>query len=69
LLDDYDECALLGGSTSPNACKRSWSSKHPGGFHFSVCDGSVGFINANIDIYVLAGMASMAGGEHKSISF
>lgn len=69
LLDDYDECALLGGSTSPNACKRSWSSKHPGGFHFSVSDGSVGFVSVNVDIYALAGMASIAGGETQTIAF
>jgi hypothetical protein len=68
LLDDYDECFALG-SDSGNACKRAWVSKHPGGFHFSLCDGSVGFVSADIDIYVLAAMASIAGGEDSYVSF
>lgn len=69
LLDDYDECVAIGGSASTNACKRAWSSQHPGGFHFSLCDGSVGFVSSNIDIFVLADLASIAGGESSPSAF
>jgi prepilin-type processing-associated H-X9-DG protein len=62
LLDDYDDCVKIDTSNT-NACKRAWSSQHPGGFHFSFCDGSVALINSDVDIFVLADMASMAGGE------
>ena len=71
LLDDYADCAAVGdpNDNSDNACKRAWVSKHPGGFHFSLCDGSVGFVSADIDIYVLAAMASIAGAEDSYVSF
>jgi prepilin-type N-terminal cleavage/methylation domain-containing protein/prepilin-type processing-associated H-X9-DG protein len=63
LLDDYDDCCKLGSNDNP--CKRLWTSQHPGGFHFSMCDGSVGFISSEVDIYLLTDLATMAGGEDR----
>ena len=57
-----------------NACKsgencvtygnsRPFSSYHPGGAHFALCDGSVHFVSESTDLDVLLSLASRAGGE------
>ncbi|MBN2295290.1 MAG: DUF1559 domain-containing protein [Pirellulales bacterium] len=60
LIGDYQECRDLGGSWS---CKRMWGSFHPGGLQFAMCDGSVHFVSLNVDMNMLADMATIAGGE------
>ncbi|MCG8583365.1 MAG: DUF1559 domain-containing protein [Pirellulales bacterium] len=41
----------------------SFGSMHPGGTHFAYADGSVHFVNQNIDLGLYKSMASRAGGE------
>lgn len=40
-----------------------FSSHHPSGAHFVMCDGSVGLINRQIDLDVLMGLSTRAGDE------
>ncbi len=44
-------------------CSRSFGVYHPGGLNFALADGSVRFVSENVNLEVLAGMASMAGAE------
>jgi hypothetical protein len=39
------------------------SSRHEGGVHSMLCDGSVRFISENIDLYTWRGLGSRAGNE------
>jgi prepilin-type N-terminal cleavage/methylation domain-containing protein/prepilin-type processing-associated H-X9-DG protein len=52
-----------GGAGQDNPCKRGWGSMHPGGMNLLLCDGSVLFLSFDVDINVLAAMATIAGGE------
>jgi prepilin-type N-terminal cleavage/methylation domain-containing protein/prepilin-type processing-associated H-X9-DG protein len=52
-----------GGAGEDNPCKRGWGSMHPGGMNMLLCDGSVRFLSFNVDINLLADMATIAGGE------
>jgi prepilin-type processing-associated H-X9-DG protein len=36
---------------------------HPGGMNILLCDGSVRFVSFNVDINLLAALATIAGGE------
>jgi prepilin-type N-terminal cleavage/methylation domain-containing protein/prepilin-type processing-associated H-X9-DG protein len=63
LWGDYDRCVSAGGDGLAIACKRGWGSEHPGGLHFAFCDGSVHFISTTVDIYLLANLATIEGGE------
>jgi prepilin-type N-terminal cleavage/methylation domain-containing protein len=64
-ITDYETCRNTAASlgVSDNACKRFFGSMHTGGVQFARCDGSVSFISANIDLNVLGGLATIAGGE------
>jgi len=42
---------------------RSFGSKHPGGCHFAMADGSVHFISESIELDTLKGLSSRSGGE------
>ncbi len=42
---------------------RVYTSPHPGGAHFAMCDGSVRFVSENVDITAYLSTASRAGGE------
>jgi prepilin-type N-terminal cleavage/methylation domain-containing protein len=44
-------------------CKRAFNSEHPSGANWTLGDGSVRFINYNVDINLLQNMGTMAGGE------
>jgi len=46
-----------------NTCKRGWGSMHTGGINMLMCDGSVRFMSLDADVYLLAAMATIAGGE------
>jgi prepilin-type N-terminal cleavage/methylation domain-containing protein/prepilin-type processing-associated H-X9-DG protein len=52
-----------GGSGADNPCKRGWGSMHSGGMNMLLCDGSVRFVSFNVDINLLAALATIAGGE------
>ncbi|MDZ7618873.1 MAG: DUF1559 domain-containing protein, partial [Patescibacteria group bacterium] len=57
---DFDRCF----TEWPNhKCNRSWGAYHSGGLNWAVADGSVRFTSDSIDIELLMGMASIAGGE------
>jgi prepilin-type processing-associated H-X9-DG protein len=45
----------------------SFFSMHPSGAGFSMCDGSVQFVNDLIDIRVYRGLATIAGGENVAV--
>jgi len=61
LLNNYERCVAVGGST--HGCKRMWGSGHPGVTQFTFCDGSVHALSMAIDIDVLGHLATIAGGE------
>lgn len=61
ILPDCCRCAITTGNGE--ACKRGWGSLHPGGLHFTLCDGSSIFISDNVDMELLAGMATIGGSE------
>jgi prepilin-type processing-associated H-X9-DG protein len=52
-----------------NACWLDWpnqqgfSSLHPGGAHFALCDGSARFLSENLDIATFRNLGTIAGGE------
>ncbi|MFN0054713.1 MAG: DUF1559 domain-containing protein [Planctomycetales bacterium] len=60
---DYAGCLSGPGAGFNNACKRGWGSFHTGGVHFVLCDGSVRFINSNIDRTTFGNMATIAGSD------
>jgi prepilin-type N-terminal cleavage/methylation domain-containing protein len=45
----------------------SFFSMHPSGASFSMCDGSVQYVNDAIDINVYRGLATIAGGENAAL--
>lgn len=61
ILPDTCRCAKTTGDGE--ACKRGWGSLHPGGLHFSLCDGSSKFVSDNVDMQLLADMATISNGE------
>lgn len=62
LEPDYERCKALTGLKSP--CQRSFGSMHAGGIiNWVLCDGSVHPMADTVDIYILASMATIAGGE------
>jgi prepilin-type N-terminal cleavage/methylation domain-containing protein/prepilin-type processing-associated H-X9-DG protein len=64
LGNDYAKCASLPGpGNDDNPCKRGFGSMHANGLNFALCDGSVRFVSYNVDINLLAAMATIAGGE------
>jgi prepilin-type N-terminal cleavage/methylation domain-containing protein len=64
LLPDILACkALETDNGSYSACKRGWSSLHPGIINFLMCDGSVQPISQSVDMRVLQALATIANGE------
>jgi prepilin-type N-terminal cleavage/methylation domain-containing protein/prepilin-type processing-associated H-X9-DG protein len=63
LGNSYTRCAQLPGPGADNPCKRSFGSNHAGGLNFVFGDGSVRFVSYNVDIFILAGMATISNGE------
>lgn len=63
LFGDYDRCRCAGGGGGSFPCRRGWGSNHPGGINFACCDGSVHFLNTQIDINLFAGLATIDGRE------
>lgn len=63
LLGDYEECVAAGGVGGSWPCQRSWGSFHPSVVNFVKCDMSVHGLSTDIDMEVLAAMATIAGGE------
>jgi prepilin-type N-terminal cleavage/methylation domain-containing protein/prepilin-type processing-associated H-X9-DG protein len=44
-------------------CKRGWGGNHTNGLNFLLCDGSVRFIQHNVNLNTFAAMATIAGNE------
>ncbi len=63
LLGDYDACVAAGGYGGSKPCRRGWGSSHPGIVNFVACDGSVRPISVDVDMDLLAAMATIDGGE------
>jgi prepilin-type N-terminal cleavage/methylation domain-containing protein/prepilin-type processing-associated H-X9-DG protein len=64
LLPDYDRCIDIGGPTGDNLCKRGWASLHAENFlNFAFADGSVRGVTPNVDMTLLAALATICTGE------
>ncbi|MBN2290901.1 MAG: DUF1559 domain-containing protein, partial [Pirellulales bacterium] len=63
LLGDYDRCVAVGGTGKSGPCRRGWGGNHPGGLHFLMCDGAVHLLDRNVDMNLLAELATIDGGE------
>jgi prepilin-type N-terminal cleavage/methylation domain-containing protein len=50
-------------SNADQVCKRAFGSRHTNGLNFCLGDGSTRYISYNVDMNVLAGMATIQGGE------
>jgi len=51
------------GAPSGKMCLWGWSSYHPTGLNWLICDGSVHFLAKNIDMNVLGDLSTVAGAE------
>jgi hypothetical protein len=53
------------GGIFPNSIGQNWgpSSAHPGGAHHLLCDGTVRFLNENLDVNVYDGLSTRDGSE------
>lgn len=60
-----DMPCVLGTNTTYNY-QISMRSRHTGGAHTVLCDGAVRFLSNNIDLSVMRGLSTMAGGEVQS---
>jgi len=61
LSTDFDACSA---AMNSNYCKYGWASLHSGGqIQFVFADGSVKGLAKNIDLNILAALATMSGGE------
>jgi len=63
LLGDYDACVAVGGTGDSNPCKRGWGGFHTNVVLFVMADGSVRYINRNIDMFLFAALATIANEE------
>jgi prepilin-type N-terminal cleavage/methylation domain-containing protein/prepilin-type processing-associated H-X9-DG protein len=66
LFPDYKACSDNQPDPGfPQACRRAFASNHGGGssFNFAYCDGSVHTITTDVNLTVLAGMATINGKE------
>jgi prepilin-type N-terminal cleavage/methylation domain-containing protein/prepilin-type processing-associated H-X9-DG protein len=60
---DYDRCTACEGTGEEIPCKRQWGSGHSGGMNFVLCDGAVHFVRTNVDLNLLAKLATIGGDE------
>ena len=70
MLNDYDACANQlppGFTNGSNPCKRGLASFHTGVVNFLLADGSVRAISTNVDMALLAAMATVANGEVNTV--
>jgi type II secretory pathway pseudopilin PulG len=66
LLADYEACAAMEANSSKSACKRGWSSLHPGGIDFVLCDGSVRTVSRGIDMLLFEHLTTIGAGDDTS---
>jgi prepilin-type N-terminal cleavage/methylation domain-containing protein/prepilin-type processing-associated H-X9-DG protein len=63
LSGDYAACRAAGGPGAVSPCRRLWGSFHPAGINFLLCDGSVRCYSPEIDVDLLAALATIEGEE------
>lgn len=63
LTNSYNKCIAMPGQGGEHPCKRAFGSNHTNGTNFAFADGSVRYVTNSIDIYMLAGMSTIAAGE------
>ena len=68
----YNKCwrpngVTVGGLGGDNPCKRGWGSNHPSGLNIVLCDGSTRFLAYNVDINLVASLATIEGGEQAQL--
>jgi prepilin-type N-terminal cleavage/methylation domain-containing protein/prepilin-type processing-associated H-X9-DG protein len=61
LLLDYNACIAASSMYQP--CKKSWGSYHSGGLNFAMGDGSAHSISTNVDMNLLAELATIDSGN------
>lgn len=73
-LNQLAKCTSAGSKNANlTACRGDWPnnysfhSRHVGGGHFAICDGSVTFISENIDLNLYRSLATISGGEPASV--
>jgi prepilin-type N-terminal cleavage/methylation domain-containing protein/prepilin-type processing-associated H-X9-DG protein len=62
-IPDYEECRRQLFNDASAICRRGFASFHPGGANAAFADGSVRFLNFNLNARVFMAMATIAGGE------
>jgi prepilin-type N-terminal cleavage/methylation domain-containing protein len=67
LWGDYDRCRNAGGNGLSSPCRRGWGSNHSGGLNFLACDGSLRFLDTEIDPELFAQLATIAGSESAAL--
>ena len=63
LIGDYDACVTAGGRGASMPCRRGWGGLHPAGIYYLICDGSVHLISRDVDMQLLATLATIDGAE------
>ena len=64
LIGDFRRCNKIASATGGRGCSRFWGSYHDGGVvNFVYGDGSVRGVSPNVDIFLIADMATIAGSE------
>jgi len=63
LTNSYVKCANTPGQYGDQLCKRAFGSNHSQGLNFVMADGSVRFIPYSVDVNIMAGLATIQGGE------
>jgi prepilin-type N-terminal cleavage/methylation domain-containing protein/prepilin-type processing-associated H-X9-DG protein len=68
-LNTFEDDTVLGNPVSGNNWWKTsgFKSNHPGGAHISMCDGSVHFVNEDIDYRTYNNLGTRAGGEIASL--
>lgn len=63
LRGNYEACRMAPGQGSSLPCRRGFGSDHSGGIHFLMADGTMQNFSRDMDMNLLAALATIDGGE------